>query len=139
MKKILAFFTLATALLLTNGQNLPSEANHFIKTFFPNYTIQGVVEYTATAPSAYKVELDNNIYISFDENGAWVGIEAYEAGIPETIFSPEIARTLKEKGYNTLSTFATIEKRNGNVIVTNQDGSGYVFDLSGNFLRETAN
>lgn len=139
MKKILALITLTMTLFIANGQNIPAEANQFIGTFFSGYNIQGVAEYAATSPVAYSVELDNNVHIDFDANGAWLGIQAYEAGIPAAVIPNKIAQFLTEKGYHNLNTFATIDKQNGQFAIVNQDGSGYVFDANGNFLRETSN
>ena len=139
MRKVLAFIVMATAMLFANAQNIPSEARHFINTYFPNRAIQGVAEYAATSPIAFTVELDNNIHIDFDANGAWLAIQAYEAGLPVAVIPTKIAQFLTEKGYNSLTTFATIDKQNGQITIINQDGAGYVFDASGRFLRETSN
>ena len=137
MKKILALITLAMMMFLAHGQNLPAEANHFIGTFFPNYNIQGIAEYAVGSPIAYTVELDNNVHIDFDANGAWVGVQAMEAGVPKALFSSEMTRVFSEKGYNDFDSFASIEKANGVITIIHQDGSGYVFDLNGRYLRDT--
>lgn len=129
---------MATAMLFANAQQIPAEASHFINTFFQDYQVEGVAEYSATSPIAYTVELANNIHIDFDANGAWVGIQAYEAGIPSAVIPNKIAQFLTEKGYHNLNSFATIDKQNGKFTIINQDGSGYVFDANGNFLRETS-
>jgi hypothetical protein len=137
MKKILALITLVMTLFLANGQNLPMEANQFVGTFFPDYNIQGVAEYAASSPIAFTVELDNNVHIDFDANGAWLGVYAPEAGVPKALFSSDMIRIFSERGYKDLGSFASMEKANGVITVINQDGSGYVFDLNGRYLRDT--
>lgn len=137
MKRILSLIIMATAMLFAHAQQIPAEASHFLNTFFPDYQVQGVAEYAATSPIAYTVELDNNVHIDFDANGAWVGIQAPEAGIPEAAIPGKIAQYLKERGYDDLSTFATIEKKSGAITITNQNGAGYIFDSNGRYLRDT--
>lgn len=138
MKKILALVTLVMTMFLAKGQSLPDEAKNFIGTFFPEYSIQGVAEYAATSPVAFTVELDNNVHIDFDANGAWMGIQASEAGIPKAVFNAEMIRVFSERGYGDFDSFASIEKANGVITIIHQDGSGYVFDLNGHYLRDTA-
>lgn len=138
MKKILALITLVMTVFFASGQNLPAEANHFIGTFFPDYNIQGVAEYAASSPVAFTVELDNNVHVDFDANGAWIAIQAPEAGVPKALFSSDMLRVFSERGYNDFGSFASMEKANGVITIIHQDGSGYVFDLNGHYLRDTA-
>ena len=138
MKRILSLIILATAMLFANAQQIPAEANNFLNTFFPDYDIQGVAEYAASSPIAFTVELDDNVHIDFDANGAWLGVYAPEAGVPKALFSSDMTRIFSERGYNDFGSFASMEKANGVITVINQDGSGYVFDLNGRYLRDTA-
>lgn len=136
MKKFFALILMTTALLFAHGQQIPAEASHFINTFFPDYNIQGVGEYAATSPIAYNVMLDNNVSIDFDANGAWLGIHANESGLPEGVIPTKIAQYLRDAGHNDLSAYVSIEKKEGTIILINQNGAGYVFDENGRFLRD---
>lgn len=137
MKKLFAFFVIAFAVVFCSAQSIPDNAGHFIDTFFPNSEIAGVAEFQPGGPYAIRVELDSDISICFDANGVWGLVESFSSDI-SPVLSSSIAASIREKGSNPRNAVRILlVPRDNTTVVTFNDGSAFVFDANGRYLRNT--
>lgn len=75
-------------LIMDNKFDLPYNAQIFIKSKF----LKAEVVYLEKTDNIFKVELDNEISVTFDENGNWISINSQNK-LPEHV----IPKVVKEK------------------------------------------
>ena len=138
MKKLLSILTLTVAFIGLSAQSLPSEATHFISTYFPENTILEVHKEFSTNIT-YRVQLDLNTMIGFDNEGSWLLIVTSEQTMPHTLIPTKIQNYITSHEYALSDIISYDRARKNEVFVTMNDDAILVFDQSGNYLRTTHN
>lgn len=135
MKRFLAIIAFALTLGFCSAQTLPAEASNFLQTFFPNETIIGVAEY-APSDLAFRVELEDNLFVYFNADGQWQIVECFSTDI-STLLSQKMKDNITSQGNNPVTTVKIERNRpNNETRVTFSDGLSMVYDANGNFLRK---
>lgn len=137
MKKIFSFLVVAFAVVFSSAQSMPANAGHFIDTFFPDSEVVGVAEFQPGGAYAFLVQLDSDITISFDANGSWGMVESFSSDISQ-VLSSSITTVIREKGSNPRNAVRIrLVPQDNTTVVTFNDGSAFVFDDNGRYLRNT--
>lgn len=137
MKKLFAVLVVAFTVTFCSAQSIPDNASHFINTFFHNSEMTGVAEFQPGTTYAFRVELDSDIAICFDANGAWGLVESFSSDISQ-VLSSSIKVAISDKGSNPRNAVRIrLVPQDNTTIVTFNDGMAYVFDSNGRYLRKT--
>lgn len=108
-------------------KDLPSEAQTFITTYFPNANTSKIEKQTIGSAIMYEVDLSNGYEIEFDSMGVWQEVDA-----PDRMTIPSgIAPSAIEEYVNT-------NYQNYGINEINKVGDGYNVEINGG-LRLTFN
>lgn len=135
MKRLLLIAICLWGITFCQAQSLPTEANHFINTFFPDATETGISFYDHSE-MAYRVELSSDITVGFNSDGQWIEVESFSSDITQ-VLSQQLRQAIVAHGENPRN--AVRINRNpstGITKVTYNDGLRCEFDANGTFLRK---
>lgn len=116
---------------------MPSKANSFIETYFPDCKVVEV-EFDLDVDDFYKerdydVELDCNVELEFSEKGEWMSVDCEYTAVPEAIIPAPILEYVKANYPNVDIT--SIEKERNGYEVGLVNDLDLDFDINGAFLR----
>ena len=143
MKKIATLLaTMAVALTLlvgcekndemVNPNKLPSEAQTFLATNFPNATVKTVVKDYDDATHTYKVTLSDGTFVEFRKSGEWKEVENRVDGVPTSVIPTKIQDYLTT---NYPDDFVVDIERERRYDVELNTGLDLEFSLDGDFIR----
>lgn len=113
---------------------LPSKAQSFIKTHFPDKTISIIFHDKDMFDKDYEVVFEDTSNVDFNSKGEWTEIEIKtEPGVPTAAVPSAITNYINAKHPNTF--IAKINKDRRDYEVELRNGLDLVFDKNGNFLR----
>ena len=135
MKKIIAFLAIIVTATIGMAQSLPTDAVQFIGTFFPDHQIQNVAQNSSSPELTYRAELDSDITIWFDNNGAWKMVESSGSDISQ-LLSAKQKESIEGQGLNPSNVLNIKKKEDRTVLVVFNDGYACLLDVAGNFLRK---
>ena len=113
---------------------LPSKAQSFIKTHFPDKTISIIFHDKDMFDKDYEVVFEDTSTVVFNSKGEWTEIEVKaEPGVPTNAIPTTIANYVTAKHPTTFIIKINRDRRDYEVELRN--GLDLVFDKNGNFLR----
>jgi hypothetical protein len=142
MKKLALLTLMAFGLMSCESENrvavefgqLPSQAQSFIKTHFPNKTISIIFHDKDMFDKDYEVVFEDTSNVDFNSKGEWTEIEIKtEPGVPVAAIPSAIANYVNAKHPTTFIIKINKDRRDYEVELRN--GIDLVFDKNGNFLR----
>lgn len=120
---------------LVQTNNLPQNAQMFIKQNFGSETLQSVIKENDRKGDEYKVQLSNGIKIEFDANGEWKEVKAELANQSVgALFLPQITRDYLSTNYPNIGV-ESVDRDVQGIDVDLLNGIDLKFDTNGNFLR----
>lgn len=115
-------------------EQLPAEAQVFVKNHFPNLKVVSVFEDVKPNHSEYDVLFENGTEIEFSSNGDWEEVTSRANNeLPASVVPPAILQHIKNQFPNTF--VREIKKKRYGFEVEISNGSDLEFDKNGNFLR----
>lgn len=142
MKKIATLLaTLAASLTLlvgcekndemVNPNKLPSEAQTFLSTHFPNATIKTVIKDYDDISHTYQVTLSDGTFVEFRKGGEWKEVENRVEGVPSSVIPAKILDYLTN---NYSDDFVVDIERDRRYDVELNTGLDLEFSLDGDFI-----
>ena len=114
--------------------DLPSKAQKFVKTYFPDKTIALILCDESLFDKDYELRFEDGSEIEFDEDGNWKSVEMKGGqAVPEGIVPAAIKTYIKTKHSNNFVVEIKKERKEYEVELNN--GVDIVFDKNGNFKR----
>lgn len=120
---------------LLQSNNLPQNAQMFIKQNFGSENVQSVVKENDSSGDEYKVQLSNGIKIEFDANGEWKEVKAELANQSVgALFLPQVTRDYLSTNYPNIG-IESVDRDAKGIDVELLNKVDLKFDTNGNFLR----
>ena len=139
MKELLVLAFIALAGFTANAQKvnitlkeLPTAAQSFISTNFPNQASSYIIKDKGMLVIEYKVILTGGVEIEFDADGNWEEIES-NTPLPATVLPETIAGYINSN-YKSQDVIKLEKKRTGYEVEL-ANGTELEFDTKGKFLR----
>lgn len=118
---------------MISGQDLPAQAQQFIKTYFPGANVQLAQKDKGIDGTEYKVKLDNGFALEFDKNGLWQQVNGTPQSIPVNLVPTAISEYVN-LNYPEQTILVIEQKKNGYKIIM-LNAVELKFDKQGNLTE----